>query len=136
MNAPKGLLVDHENGDKLDNRRANLRFATNSENQCNRRKTEKTSSQYKGVCLCPEKTHWYANIKHKGNKIWLGSFKNEIDAAKAYDRAAIKYFGKFARLNFSGLNASGERKTLALRGVLCKIQGKFDTHYNLIGKEL
>ena len=100
MNAPSGLLVDHQNGDKLDNRRANLRFATNSENQCNRRKTEKASSQYKGVCLCPEKTHWYANIKHKGKKIWLGSFTSEIAAARAYDTAAIKYHGEFARLNF------------------------------------
>ncbi|MGB7583176.1 MAG: AP2/ERF family transcription factor [Sedimentisphaerales bacterium] len=100
MNAPKGTLVDHQNSDKLDNRRANLRLATNSQNQCNRRKTKNTSSQYKGVCLCPEKTHWYANIKHKGKKIWLGSFTSEIEAALAYDKAALEYHREFARLNF------------------------------------
>jgi hypothetical protein len=102
MNAPPGLLVDHRNTDSLDNRRENLRLATNSQNQCNRRKTRShTSSRYIGVSFNKHRQKWIAYIRHKGIRIWLGAFDNEIDAARAYDAAAKKYFGEFARLNFS-----------------------------------
>ena len=101
MEAPPGLLVDHKNGDTWDNRRANLRLATHAENTQNRRKTKsKTSSQFIGVYLEKRSGRWAAKIKHRERCIWLGRFKSETEAAKAYDKAARKYRGEFARLNF------------------------------------
>jgi len=101
MNAPPGLLVDHRNSVGLDNRRENLRLATRAQNSCNRRKTKsKTSSRFIGVCFHKRHQRWYADIRHNGKKIWLGSFASEIDAARAHDKAVLEYHGEFARLNF------------------------------------
>lgn len=98
---PDGLQVDHINHDGLDNRRENLRVCTRNGNQWNRRKTKaRVSSIYKGVCSFKKTKKWRALIKINGKKIYLGLFKQEIDAAKAYDTAAKKYFGEFAYLNF------------------------------------
>ena len=107
MNAPKGKLVDHKNGDSLDNRRSNLRLATRSQNMMNRRKTiVKTSSKYLGVCRLKKKKRWLAQLRCNKKVLLSRSFRNEIDAAHAYDMAAKKYFGEFARLNFPDLPQS------------------------------
>jgi hypothetical protein len=100
MDPPPGLVVDHKNGDSLDNRRANLRLATHQENMRNRRKRKNTSSQYIGVHFDKRKRRWAAHIRYNGKKIWLGYFDSEIEAARAYDAAAKKYHIEFARLNF------------------------------------
>lgn len=101
MNYPKGRVVDHQNSNGLDNRMDNLRIATKGQNVCNKIKTRrKTSSKYIGVSWDKRSRLWSAYIGHLYKKIFLGYFKNEIDAARAYDRAAIKYHGEFARLNF------------------------------------
>lgn len=101
MKPPKGLLVDHKNGDSLDNRRANLRLATHSQNIHNRRKIKtKTASIYIGVFFDKRMDKWGAKIRFQNKRIYLGSFKSEIDAARAYDDAAKKHHGEFARLNF------------------------------------
>ncbi len=100
MNRPKGLLVDHRNNNGLDNRRENLRIATKSQNTCNRRKKENTSSQFIGVCFSKREGKWAVNITHQRKGEWIGYFEDEIEAAKAYDAAAKKYHGEFARLNF------------------------------------
>ena len=102
INAPKGLFVDHRNGDSLDNRRTNLRIATRSQNMQNthRKNKHKTTSQFVGVWLEKGRGMWCSKITSNGKIIFLGRFVNEIDAAKAYDEAARKYHGEFARLNF------------------------------------
>ena len=101
MNPPGHLLVDHRNNDTLDNRRANLRLATHSENSYNRPKTKaKTTSQYIGIYLEKRTGRWTVKIRANGKRLWLGRFESEIEAAKAYDAAAKKYHGEFARLNF------------------------------------
>jgi hypothetical protein len=100
LNAPKGVLVDHRNRDPLDNRRQNLRFATHSENVQNRGKRKNTTSKFIGVWFRKVNGKWESRITHKDKKIYIGTFDSEIDAAKAYDEAARKYHGEFARLNF------------------------------------
>jgi hypothetical protein len=101
MESPAGLLVDHRNGDTLDNRRSNLRLATHAQNTHNRRKTRtKTSSRFIGVYYDKRTGRWAAKIKNQERCKWLGRFESEIEAGKAYDEAAKKYHGEFARLNF------------------------------------
>lgn len=94
-------LVDHADGDGLNNRRLNLRLCTSAQNQANQRKQAGTKSQYKGV-RPPSKWRkgWACEIECKGVRYYLGTFKTERDAAIAYDRKAIELFGDFARLNF------------------------------------
>ncbi len=101
MDAPKGVLVDHRNGDSLDNRRANLRLATRAQNCGNMRKRKNTSSRFKGVCFHKKYRKWTAYISVAKKRISLGYFDSEIEAAKAYDEAAKKYRGEFACLNFA-----------------------------------
>jgi len=93
-------FVDHKNCNSLDNRRANLRFATRAENMQNRRKKKNTTSRFVGVHLYKPSNRWVCRITYQGKRIVLGRFDSEIAAAKAYDEAAKKYFGEFARLNF------------------------------------
>ncbi len=94
--------VDHKNGNGLDNRRENLRFATPSQNQMNRNKTlRKCTSAHKGVAFREKGRvkHWYAYITVSKKQMSLGYFASEIQAAHAYNEAATKYFGEFAKLN-------------------------------------
>jgi hypothetical protein len=101
MKAPKRRLIDHRNCDGLDNRRANLRFATYAQNLANRAKTKsKTTSKYRGVSFNKVGKKWGATIGWRHKTRWIGWFENEIDAAKAYDKAARKYYKDFASLNF------------------------------------
>ena len=99
--APKGLFVDHINRDGLDNRSVNLRSATAAENNRNRSWTvPNKASKYRGVYKYKGQKFFSAAIRHDRKKINLGTFKAEIAAAIAYDRAANKYHGAFAVLNF------------------------------------
>ena len=94
-------LVDHINCDGLDNRRENLRPATSAENARNARKTvAPTASQFKGVHWEPRWRRWIASIRVNRKSVYLGGFRDEAEAARAYDAAAREMFGEFARPNF------------------------------------
>ena len=97
-----GLLVDHINGNKLDNRRENLRLVTMSQSNMNRRninfkRRQDILSKYKGVWW--DRNKWRVAITVAGKKIYLGRFHNEDEAALAYNKAALLYHGEYAFLN-------------------------------------
>lgn len=96
-----GAIRDHKDGNGLNNQRDNLRLCTHSQNAQNRNsKAVFKSSVYKGVSWCRQKMKWRSQIKVYGKSLDLGFFLFENDAAKAYDDAARRYFGEFARTNF------------------------------------
>ena len=101
IHVPEGMMADHVNHDGLDNRTANLRPATRSQNMCHRKKrSAPTHSKYKGISWVKRKRKWHAQIMFQKKRIHLGYFRDEIEAARAYDRAAMKYHAEFASLNF------------------------------------
>ena len=89
--------IDHINNNKLDNRKCNLRECTIQENQRNKSKPKNNTSGFKGVEK--RKNRYRAALRVDGVRIYFGTFDCPIKAAKAYNEAAIKYFGKFANLN-------------------------------------
>jgi hypothetical protein len=99
IHVPDGFVIDHINGNGLDNRRANLRLATVAQNAWNSKKRNPVSG-YKGVYFDRQKHLWRAAIVCNRKRIHLGYFKNKLDAARAYDTAAKKYHKEFASLNF------------------------------------
>ena len=93
-------IVDHINGNIYDNRRENLRIGNKSDNGSNLRHLPiHNTSGFKGVHYDKVNHKWRARIQVNGKHIHLGRFKDKIEAAKAYDEAAIKYFGEFACTN-------------------------------------
>lgn len=97
IDAPRGLLVDHINGNGLDNRRSNLRLADRSQNNVNRGGYT-PSSGFRGVY--PQKDRFVARIYRQSVPYHLGMYSDPREAAAAYDRAALDFYGDFARLNF------------------------------------
>jgi hypothetical protein len=100
MQPPKGMVVDHKNRNKLDNTRANLWVCTPRENACNRRKRRGAASRFRGVCHGRACSKWTAAIWFEGKLLHVGSFTDEVEAARAYDRKAVGLFGEKARVNF------------------------------------
>lgn len=96
---PNGYTIDHIKCDTLDNRKEQLRICTISENAKNVSKkiSVKHSSEYKGVSKSGGK--WHSEISANGERVYLGRYINEIDAAKAYNEAAVRLHGEFANLN-------------------------------------
>jgi hypothetical protein len=92
-------MVDHIDGNKLDNRKSNLRKCTKAQNAVNSKIRSTNTSGYRGLWWRDSRKRWVARIMVDGKHLWLGSFKKKTDAAKAYNDAAVKYFGEFARLN-------------------------------------
>jgi hypothetical protein len=100
LNPQKGYVTDHKNGNGLDNRRNNLRICTQQQNVFNQKKrTTKTSSRYKGVSFSKRANKFIAYISCNYKRTYIGTYKNEIDAARAYNNKAIEYFGEYAKLN-------------------------------------
>ncbi len=97
---PAGLEIDHKNGDGLLNTRSNLRFATRTEQQRNRRKQKNNTSGFKGVDWFKKLHKWRAKIKVNRVQRLIGYYDSKEAAAKAYDNQALELFGDFAVLNF------------------------------------
>lgn len=93
------MEVDHINGNGLDNRRENLRLATRTQNNRNNRGHVAATSRFKGVSWSVERQKWFACIGVDGKTIPLGRYADEKEAAQAYNVAAKKLWGDFARLN-------------------------------------
>lgn len=99
--------LDHIDNDGCNNTECNLREASTRENNRNARKSKNCSSKFKGLCWYPSRSKWIVRIRAgelmpngKLKNIHLGYFTDEVDGALAYDAAAQKYFGEFAKLNF------------------------------------
>jgi hypothetical protein len=99
MNATKGYVVDHINQCTLDNRKVNLRICTHTQNLHNRPKNINNTSGYKGVGWCNKYEKWRAKIWLNSKCYHVGYYIDVIDAARAYNAAALKYHGEFAHLN-------------------------------------
>jgi hypothetical protein len=97
---PEDLATDHINGDKLDNRKGNLRACINRDNLLNRGPQKNNKSGYKGVSWNKPLSKWVAQISINRKQRYLGLFTDIEEAAKAYDKAAKENHGDFARLNY------------------------------------
>jgi len=95
----EGLMIDHINGDGLDNRRSNLRLVTKSQNMMNSGVRINNKSGYKGVSWSNREKKWRATIWKMNKQIDLGRFKDKKEAAKAYNDAARIHHGEYALLN-------------------------------------
>jgi hypothetical protein len=98
MKPPKGKVVDHENGNGADNRRANMRNCSQLQNSQNIRRRVKGKSEFRGVYRRGDK--WEAKVFHKGKEYYLGLYDDPIEAAKVRDRKAYELAGEYAYLNF------------------------------------
>lgn len=97
MNCPDDLVVDHTNGDGLDNRMCNLRLATPSQNNMNRKVGLNGKTGIRGVHYSEDRGVYYARITVKGKNIFLGTFNTAEEAAHAYADASAKYHGEYGR---------------------------------------
>lgn len=107
MQEPDGLYVDHIDNNGLNNTRTNLRICTNGQNNMNAYKIRNGTSKYKGVSWCKKSQIWRAFVCINGKSKNLGNFKSEIEAAYAYDKAAMEYYGEFARPNVLLMEGEG-----------------------------
>jgi hypothetical protein len=96
--AEPGQIVDHRNGNGLDNRKSNLRIATYSQNARNKR-AQSNSSRYKGVVFDEGRNNWIARVRRDGRYVVVGRFELEEEAAAAYNHAALQEYGEFAWIN-------------------------------------
>ena len=99
LNASPDVYVDHIDGNGLNNTRANLRLCTREENQHNTPIRSDSTTGYKGVSFDKRRNRFSVEINKDKKRIRIGNFENVLDAARAYNEAAIKYHGQFARLN-------------------------------------
>jgi hypothetical protein len=92
-------MVDHKDGNGLNNCKSNLRICTNQQNQFNSKLRSDNTSGFKGVYYSFKEKKWRSTIKIGKKRMCLGAFSNKIDAAKAYNQAAIEHIGEFAKIN-------------------------------------
>lgn len=104
MDPPEGMVVDHINGNCLDNRRENLRICSYSQNSCNKKVRTDSKSGFKGVCQRGKRYQAYIGDPGtpalKKRNIKLGTYNTAIEAAAAYDKKAVEFYGEYAKINF------------------------------------
>ena len=100
MKAVGGEIVDHKDGNGLNNQRYNLRFCTGTQNNANSKLQKNSTSRYKGVTSVKYNRKWQSQIQHRYKHIHLGLYNTSEEAARVYDKKAIELFGEFARTNF------------------------------------
>lgn len=140
------MMIDHIDGDKYNNKANNLRLATAAENAANTAKysTNKfgkpPSSKYKGVKWNKEYAKWQVCIRNEDKVIYIGRYNDEIEAAKAYDEAAVKYHGEFARCNFIGehclFSTDPKEKTPKRKSIKLTLEEKFWLRVNKEGRQV
>lgn len=99
MQTPSEMHTDHRDGDGLNNRRGNLRVCTQNQNMFNRVTHKNNKCGYKGVYWQVGHEKWRVTVYKNKRKIHVGYFTDLIEAAEAYNEAALKHYGEFARLN-------------------------------------
>lgn len=99
INTPNGMEIDHIDNNGLNNQKSNLRIVTHHQNIMNKSKRKNGSSIFRGVGWCKAANKWQARISLNKKEHYIGIFKNEKDAAKAYNERAIELFGEYANLN-------------------------------------
>jgi hypothetical protein len=128
MQPPKGMVVDHHDGNKANNCRFNLRVCTPQENRRNVPRQRRGRSGFKGVYY-DRHGRPFAKITAEGKAHWLGYFPTEIEAARAFDRALVKAFGEFAQPNFPDeWPAQRRRRVHANYQAALKKERRRDTH--------
>jgi hypothetical protein len=133
MQPPPGRVIDHMNRNRLNNCRSNLRVCTPEENVRNRAKSTGCASRFKGIWQNPESRKWSARLNFEGKRFWLGSFDEEIEAARAYDYKAVECSGKHAWVNLAeewpperrrGVHAKWKRKMARQKAMKGRAKGK------------
>lgn len=137
---PGVAIIDHANGNGLDNRRSNLRPATHTENMRNRRATPRFNVGLKGVSWRKKDRLWNAQIMVDWKKISLGYYKTALEAALAYDAGARQHFGEFARVNFPDGSPSPDMaailETLPCRDDFPRVRSGTPSKYGFRGVRL
>jgi len=100
LDAGDGLVVDHINGNGLDNRRKNLRIATRGQNVHHSFTTVKNKHGFRGISFIERYQRWQVSMKTGGRNTYVGFYATAEEAARAYDAKALEVYGEFARLNF------------------------------------
>lgn len=101
MNNPKGLQIDHIDGNGLNNQKSNLRLCTTSQNQMNSKPRKNTQSGFKGVRWNRSNKKWESSLRINGENKYLGLYSQKEKAAIAYDNAAKQFFKEFSRTNYA-----------------------------------
>ena len=99
MNVPKGMVVDHIDGNGLNNQKKNLRIATTSQNGMNRKDNCNNTSGHRGVCYNKKNKKWQAQTMSMGKPVYLGMYDDILEAAKAYKEYAKKNYKQYRRIN-------------------------------------
>ncbi len=117
MNCPKNKIIDHINGNSLDNRKENLRICTQSQNISNSKLSKRNKSGFKGVYQTKNKKKWLSLISINSKTKNLGLFSNKLEAKDAYTKAAKEYFGEFYS---EGIRKEGKKIQKKIDNIKCE----------------
>ncbi|MCR1994507.1 AP2 domain-containing protein [Bacillus paralicheniformis] len=125
MDTPEGLVTDHINQNKLDNRKENLRVCTVAQNNMNSKKPIRNGYRFKGVSRLKHSGDWSATISINGRAVYIGRFNTEEEAAKAYDFYAKEHYGEYASLNFPNETPSKQKRKIPHKDTFSGYRGVY-----------